>query len=193
MKRSSVRYGGVAFGAWMSLLPSIFAAPEAELPVSGYTPQVESDWSAVYYSSPPLLLGNDGSTATGGVRAWSLDGPQPLTEVSAWNFGRTKLVTTVYGIGERDLIVTIAQTDSVFHLLDAVGGSEIEDARKTALGDWSSLCAWKSPESGNQYIYLFGKDQGVQYLIRPKDQDPEMVEVGPGRLPLELNILLTSN
>ncbi|CZT44929.1 related to 3-phytase precursor [Rhynchosporium secalis] len=155
-----------------------------DLPISARTSVVDSDNSAVYHSSSnPLLLGNDGS-ATGGFRIWSLDGSSPLREVSAKATGRSKLVTTVYDIGKKDLIITISQPNSVLRVFDVNGFQEIKEAAKSALGDWSALCSWKSPKSGSQYFYLFGKKQVVQYLVRA-DESLEIFEVQTFNLPVE--------
>lgn len=166
---------GVILGG---LVSTISAAEEVALPVTAYTSPVESDWTAVYYSRSPLLLGNDGSTSTGGFHAWSLTSTTtPLTEVSARFTGRTKLVTTVYDVGKTDLIITIAQTDSLFRVFDAKTQEVIRGVEKEAIGDWSALCPWRSPKSGNQYLYLFGKKQARQYLVREKKRGFEIVEV----------------
>lgn len=175
---SFVRDVVVACGVLQSLVHCATAAPEVDLPISATTADVESDISAVYYSSRPLLLGNDGSAATGGFHAWSLDSnASTLPEVSAKTGGRSKLVAAVYDVGKKDLIVTIAMPDSVLRVFDAEGkGAQV--AEKKAIGDWSALCPWKSAQSGNQYFYLFGKKQAVQYLVRKKEKKVEIVEVG---------------
>lgn len=162
------------------LLSSITAeTPSTNLTISAKTSEVESDSTAIYHSSEPLLLGNDGLAATGGFHVFSLelDSNSTLTQTTSKTPGRTKLLATVYGVGDKDLILTIAQPDSVIRAFDLDGFEEVEEARKTALGDWSALCTWKSAASGNQYFYLFGKKQVVQYLIRKDDDDLETVEV----------------
>lgn len=175
---SFVRDVAVACGVLQSLAQCAAAAPEVDLPISALTADVESDISAVYYSSRPLLLGNDGSAATGGFHAWSLDSnASTLPEVSAKTGGRSKLVAAVYDVDDKDLIVTIAMPDSVLRVFDAEG-KRAQVAEKKAIGDWSTLCPWKSAESGNQYFYLFGKKQAVQYLIRKGEKKVEVVDVG---------------
>jgi 3-phytase len=167
----------VGCGVLQTLVYLASAAHEVDLLVSARTSEVESDNSAVYYSSRPLLLGNDGSAATGGFHVWSLDSTSPLREVSVKTPGRSKIVATVYDIGKKDLIITIAQPESVFRVFDVKDLKEIKEAQKTAIGDWSALCTWKSSESGNQYFYIFGKKQAVQYLIRYKKERFEIIEV----------------
>lgn len=174
---SFVRDVVVACGVLQTLVHCAATALQVDLPISASTADVESDNTAVYYSSRPLLLGNDGSAATGGFHVWSLDSnTSTLPEVSAKTGGRSKLVGTVYDVGKKDLIITIAMPDSVLRVFDAEGkGSQV--AEKKAIGDWSALCPWKSAESGNQYFYIFGKKQAVQYLIRPRGKKIEVVEV----------------
>lgn len=174
---SFVRDVVVACAALQTLVHCVDAAPEVDLPISATTADVDSDNTAVYYSSHPVLLGNDGSAAAGGFHAWSLgSNASKLPEVSAKTGGRSKLVGTVYDVGKKDLIITIAMPDSVLRVFDAEGkGAQV--AEKKAIGDWSALCPWKSAESGNQYFYMFGKKQAVQYLIRQKEKRVEVVEV----------------
>ncbi|KAL2016674.1 hypothetical protein VTK56DRAFT_3176 [Thermocarpiscus australiensis] len=59
------------------------AAIDAAAPVSALTSAIESDWTSVYYFDTPLLLGNDGSAATGGWLAWNLHSATPLTNAHA--------------------------------------------------------------------------------------------------------------
>lgn len=174
---SFVRDVVVACSVLQTLVHCAVAAPEVDLPISVSTADVESDNTAVYYSSHPLLLGNDGSAATGGIHAWSLDSnASVLPEVSSKTGGRSKLVAAMYDVGKKDLIATIAMPDSVLRVFDAEGkGAQV--AEKKAIGDWSALCPWKSDKSGNQYLYMFGKKQAVQYLIRKREKKIEVVEV----------------
>jgi 3-phytase len=161
-------------------------APEAELPISARTAdEVASDWSAVYYShsssSLPLLLGNDKGAASGGICAWALDlesSNATLPAVALQTPGRTKVLTTVYGVGYRDLVVTVADPDSIVRLFDASTLEVVDNSLKKVLGAWSALCSWRSPVSGEQYLYLFGKKQGIQFLLRAVDQGGfELVEI----------------
>lgn len=125
-----------------------------------------------------LLLGNDGSAATGGYRAWSLfDDVESLKEVGRRTPGRTKVVGVAYGVAEKKLIITIAAPDSIIRLFNIDGLEEIPSGQNKALGDWSALCTWRSPDSGSQYFYLFGKKQAMQFVIREKNSEFEILEV----------------
>jgi 3-phytase len=140
---------------------------------------IESDWTAVYYSdTQPVLLGNDGGTSTGGFHAFDLNANTPIPALNSVAVGRTKVVNAVYNVGckGKDYALTIAQPDSIIRVFELPGLVEREDARITALGDWSALCSWKS-DAGNQYTFLFGKKQGIQFLVRDKKKSVELVEV----------------
>lgn len=156
---------------------SFAKAVEVDVKVDAYTSEVESDWTAVYYSdSKPLLIGNDGGPDKGGFHVYNLNSKSPLQEVTARTPGRSKLVTTVYDIDDKDILVTIAQPDSVLRAYEMPKFEQIEDADFKVLGDWSALCSWKSP-AGNDYVYLFGKGQAVQLLLRETKKSLEFVEV----------------
>ncbi len=173
-----------ALAAWPG---AASAAVDVTVPVSALTADVESDWTAVYYSrSKPLLLGNDGAAATGGFHAWNLDTDTPLAQVHAEVTGRTKLVAAVYGVGGKDLAVTIAQPDSLLRVFELPAFKPVKDAEFSVLGDWSALCPWKA-DSGNQYLYLFGKRQAIQFLIRKSKNSIEIVQAS-----FTSSLLLTS-
>ncbi len=144
------------------------ATPDVSVNVTAFTAEFESDWSTVYSLSngPPLLLGNDASADKGGFRAYSAGLQLPLEEVASRVTGRTKLVATVYDVGGKDLAITIAQPTSLLRVFELPSFNEVPSAAHKQLGDWSALCSWKS-RSGNQYLYLFGKNQAVQYLLQP--------------------------
>lgn len=162
------------------------AALEVDLPISARTGEVESDFTAVVYDAArPLLVGNDGGASTGGFHLFDLDSGTSLPETKHETPGRTKLVTTVYGIGEKDLVVTIAQPDSYFRLYDASTAEQIGGPIARTLGDWSALCAWKSQRSGEQYLYLFGKHQAVHFLLREGNGTAEIVEIQTFDTPVE--------
>ena len=153
---------------------------ELELNVTAYTSGlIESDWTAVYYSdSAPLLISNDGGTATGGFHTWDINGDVPLEALSSLFTGRTKLLATVYDVAGRDYLVSIPQTTSVMSAYELPGVDKVEGAEYSALGDWSAICTWKS-QSANDYIYVFGKNEAFQLLIREKGDSVEFVEVAP--------------
>ncbi|KAI9158077.1 3-phytase [Paramyrothecium foliicola] len=190
--QTSIRYamaiavGLVAFLA-LSLQPWLSkAAPvELQLNVTAVTGDVESDWTSVYYSTAePLLLGNDGTPDRGGFHAFSLDAGSPLPEASAVAVGRTKLATAVHGVGGKDYALTIAQPDSIIRAYELPGLQQVGGVEFKALGDWSALCSWKS-RTGNQYLYLFGKKQGVQYLVQSGEEHLEVVEIQSFPVPFE--------
>lgn len=169
-----------------STLSAQVAAVDVEVPVSALTSAFESDWTSVFYGEKPLVLGNDGTAAAGGWRAFDLNSATPLTETHAETPGRrTKLVTAIHGRDDDHktvgLAVSIAQPDSILRAWELPDFKEVESAETKVLGDWSSLCAWKSP-SGGDYIYLFGKKEAKVFFIR-KDrdehdyEDAEFVEV----------------
>lgn len=133
-------------------------APEVELPITARSKEVESDWTAVAYNrNAPFLVGNDGGAASGGLHVFELNNSNPLPEVKHVTPGRSKLVAVAHGVGMKDLILTIAQTDSYFRVYDAATVEQLGEPISLTLGDWSSLCTWKSQASGETYVYLFGK------------------------------------
>lgn len=179
-----MRFARRFLGAILLASGYVQAAPEGDLPIAARTADtVASDWSALYYSnglSAPLLIGNDKGAASGGIRAWALEMSNGtfLPAVAHQTLGRTKVLATVYGVGDRDLVVTVADPDSVVRIFDAATLDVADDSLKTVLGAWSALCAWRSPVSGEQYLLLFGKGEGVQFLLRATDHDDlELVEV----------------
>lgn len=192
------------FGTLLSALQHVNAAPEADLSITARTVEtVASDCSAVYYAnstiSSPLLIGNDKGAASGGLRAFALEPDAnngTLAQTAHRTPGRTGVLTTVYGVGEWDLVITIASPDSLARLYDAdtlepVGGGD--GALTKVLGAWSALCAWKSSESGEQYVYLFGKGLGIQFLLRSTDDGTfELVEVQTFDTPVEASACAVS-
>ncbi|KAJ6445137.1 PhyL [Purpureocillium lavendulum] len=168
------------------------AATSIAVNVSAITDTVTSDWTATFYATrEPLLLGNDGAPDTGGIRAYSLDSTPPLREHASVVVGRTKLVTVVYDVGGKDLAITIAQPDSIMRVFELPELVPINDAQHELLGDWSALCAWKS-KTGNQYVYLFGKHQAVQLLLRTKHGKTNIVEVQTFGVPFEASSCATA-
>lgn len=149
-----------------------------DLPVNVVTSgEIESDWSTVYYSDDtPLLIGNDGGASTGGFHAWNLTGEGVLEPEFSLFTGRTKLVSTLYEIGGNDYLVSIPQTTSVMSLYSFPDLVKVEGAEYLALGDWSAMCSWKS-RANNDYLFLFGKTEGIQFLIREGDESMEILRV----------------
>ncbi|KAF2973196.1 hypothetical protein GQX73_g322 [Xylaria multiplex] len=175
-------------------LPALLAVGQAflgtaisyDLPVAARIDGFESDSTAVIYNKThPVLIGNDGGAASGGFHAFAINNSGSLTETKHETPGRTKLVTTAHGVGGRDLIITIAQPDSFFRLYDANTIEQIGEPLARTLGDWSALCVWRSESSGEQYLYLFGKKQAVQFLLRPSHGSIEIVEIQTFETPVE--------
>ncbi|KAK5627479.1 hypothetical protein RRF57_003194 [Xylaria bambusicola] len=161
-------------------------ATSLDLPIAARIDGIESDFTTVVYNKTcPLLIGNDGGAATGGFRTFVINNGTQLVETTHKTPGRTKLVATAYGVGGRDLIVTIAQPDSFFRLYDASTIEQIGQPITRTLGDWSALCVWKSQGSGGQYLYLFGKKQAVQFLLREAGTSLEIVEIQTFETPIE--------
>ena len=153
-------------------LPFAQAQEEVEAVISARTDDIESDWSAIYYGTTPLLVGNDGTAGSGGFRTWELDSATPMVEVVKQTPGRTKLVTSVYNVTGHDYLITIDAPQSILAAYDYGQLEGEKKASKKALGDWSALCPWKS-QAGNQYVYLFGKKQAVQFLLRNVEGEVE--------------------
>ncbi|KAJ1329256.1 3-phytase [Microdochium nivale] len=168
-------------------------APEVELPITARSKEVESDWTAVAYNrNAPFLVGNDGGAASGGLRVFELNDSNPLPEIKHVTPGRTKLVTVAHGVGKKDLILTIAQTDSYFRIYDAATLEQLGEPTALTLGDWSSLCTWKSQASGETYVYLFGKGQARIFLLRPLRDSHELVEIQSFDTPVEASACAVS-
>ncbi|KAI0914187.1 hypothetical protein F4823DRAFT_393475 [Ustulina deusta] len=157
-----------------------------DLPIAARIDDIDSDFTAtVYNKTGPVLIGNDGGAKSGGFRAFAINNGTYLTETKHEVPGRTKLVATVHGVGGRDLIVTIAQPDSFFRLYDASTVEQIGEPLARTLGDWSALCAWRSQTSGEQYLYLFGKKQAIQFSLRAAYQSVQIVEIQTFETPVE--------
>ncbi|GAP90962.1 putative 3-phytase precursor [Rosellinia necatrix] len=165
-----------------------------DLPIGPRISGIESDFTAVVYDKiHPIIIGNDGGAASGGFHSFTTSNGSYLTETHHQTPGRTKLVTTAYGLGERDVIVTIAQPDSFFRLYDAATIQQIGEPLARTLGDWSALCTWRSRASGEQYLYLFGKNQAIQLLIRAANESIEIVEVQTFKTPVEASSCAVSS
>ncbi|KAI0411614.1 hypothetical protein F5X98DRAFT_44331 [Xylaria grammica] len=165
-----------------------------DIPIAARIGGIESDFTTlVYNKTGPVLIGNDGGAASGGFHAFAIDDGGRLTETKHETPGRTKLVTTAYGVGGRDLIITIAQPDSFFRLYDAGTVEQVGEPLTRTLGDWSALCAWRSQSSGEQYLYLFGKKQVVQFLLRVAHGSIEIVEIHTFDTPVEASSCAVSS
>lgn len=137
----------------------------------------EADNTAFYYSSSPLLVANDGSAANGGFRTFDAQKRSGWPENIHLKTGRSKVALPISNVDGRDIVVTIAATDSTMRVFDAQNFSELVEARKFILGDWSTLCSWRSTSSGNLYLFLFGKKMTVQLLVRSYRRKIQFLEV----------------
>ncbi|KAI1749733.1 phytase [Xylaria castorea] len=165
-----------------------------DIPIASRINGIESDFTTIVYDkTSPALIVNDGGAATGGFHIFAIGNGGDLTETKHETPGRTKLITTVYDIDGKDLIVTIAQPDSLFRLYDANTGEQVGAPLSRTLGDWSALCTWKSQSSGEQYLYLFGKRQAVHLLIRATNGPIEIVEVQTFATPVEASSCAVSS
>ncbi|KAK9260176.1 hypothetical protein V1519DRAFT_485133 [Lipomyces tetrasporus] len=153
---------------------ALAVVPVTDISISALTPEIESDSAAIYYGRNPedsLLLGNDGSAATGGFRAWDL-----LSSTTALLVRRSRC--PAFRRRRDGLVVSLASPDSVIRVFDVGDGlKEIYEARKKVLGDWSALCTWKSQRNPNflsaleasscavspfaDVIYFAGEDNAV--------------------------------
>ncbi|TPX11295.1 uncharacterized protein E0L32_001113 [Thyridium curvatum] len=158
------------------------AAVEVSANVTVFPGKVKSDSTAILYADQqPLVLGNDGTAHGGGFHVYDLGARSEVTSVYT---GRTKLVTTVQNVNGRHWAVTIAQPDSVMRVFELPAVRRVESADFKSLGDWSALCGWKS-KTGNQYVYLFGKKEAVEFLVQPAGEDVKLVEVQRFPVPFE--------
>ena len=165
---------------WVLASLSFVHAQDANITLVPAATEFEADNTVFYYSSLPLLLANDGSAADGGFRAFNVSKSMPFAQKSHQKTGRSKVVVPVYDVGGRDVFVTIAAPDSIFRVFDAKAITELPNARKKVLGDWSTLCVWRNSGSGNSYLFLFGKKQVVQLLVRNQWKDVQILEVRSG-------------
>jgi 3-phytase len=164
------------------------AAAVLQLNISAITSgTIESDWTTTYHPknkrSPSLLITNDGGASTGGYHVFDIDNgesdsPSPLEAVKDQFTGRNKLVSTIYDIDGKDYLVSIPKTTSIFSFHELPSFTKKQDVQlDSALGDWSALCPWSSA-TGNTYLFLLGKREGIQYLVRKKKHgEVQLMEV----------------
>ncbi|KAF2788243.1 thermostable phytase [Melanomma pulvis-pyrius CBS 109.77] len=130
-----------------------------------------------YYSTPPQLL-----TTGHGFRAFNLIDTVPLPLISHQNFRRSNRIVPICNIGDRDLFVLVDNTESTLRVLDARTTQEILSASKMGFGGISApiLCMWQSNDSGNSYLFLFGKFKVVHMLVKSRwRHDIQMLETFP--------------
>ena len=158
------------------------AVPLVSLPILASTVNVESDKVFFRYSPKPQLIGNDGSAENGGFHVYNIE-KKTLPEAWAKITGRTKVVSAVYGVNKKDYLVTFSTPEHTLRFFDLVSKKEI--ISKFILAEFSALCGWRSPVTGEQYIYLFGKKQVRMYLLQTRKSEFEVVEVTSFVLPIE--------
>jgi 3-phytase len=130
------------------------------------------------YSKTPFLVVNDGSAADGGFRTFAVSKSTPFKEKSHQKSGRSKVAVLVYSIVDgRDVILNTPAPDSLIRVFDAESGKRIDSNDQKQLGDWSAACVWRSQKSGESYMFLFGKKIVVQFLVRDRKKDVEIIEV----------------
>lgn len=165
--------------SWLGLLLPIVAAQVANvtLTLTPTTTDFDTDNTAFIYSRSPLLIGNDGSAADGGLRVFGVANSTRFEQKAQRKTGRSKVVVPVYDVGGRDVVVNIPAPDSVFRVFDAWSLEEVESGERKKLGDWSTACVWRSRGSGENYMFLFGKRMVVQFLVREQRGNVEILEV----------------
>jgi len=170
-----------------SLEPTLKSAlPSVSLAILASTVNVESDKVFFYYASSPQLIGNDGSAENGGFHVYDIKDTKSATSLpQAWATitGRTKVVSAVYGVNSKDYLVTFSTPEHTLRFYDLK--SKKEKVSKFILAEFSALCTWRSPDTGEQYLYLFGKKQVRMYLLQPKRSLFEVLEVTSFVLPIE--------
>jgi 3-phytase len=164
----------------LSWAPALLALASAQVTSIALVPTAagfEGDNANFVYGRSPLLVSNDGSAADGGFRTFSVANSLSFKETTHQKTGRSKIAVPVHDIGGRDLVINIPAPDSLIRLFDAQTGKKVDSNDKRILGDWSTACVWRSQESGESYMFLFGKKKVVQFLVRNKKKDVEVLEV----------------
>ncbi|CAI6334343.1 unnamed protein product [Periconia digitata] len=166
---------------------SVASAQNANITLAPAATGFEADGASFYYASNPLVLANDGSAADGGFRVFNAGANSSWSQTSHLKTGRSKIITPVYDVGGRDLLLNIPAPDSVLRAFEVSenGVAGVEQARKKFLGDWSTLCVWRSAKSGENYGFLFGKKQVVQFLVRGTENSTEILEIQTFPIPIE--------
>lgn len=165
---------------WAAICSPTVFAKNATITLTPAATGFDSDNAAWIYAASPVLLANDGSAADGGFRTFSTSNSTVSTtfiERSHVRTGRTKIAVPVYDVGGRDIIFNVPSPNSVIRAYDVATGEEVAGSRKYQLGDWSVARVWRSQESGENYVFLFGKKLVVQFLIRDGEDDLEILEV----------------
>ncbi|KAL4744117.1 hypothetical protein BDV11DRAFT_201531 [Aspergillus similis] len=166
------------FGLVLGLGVAGLAVPSADLSISSISTEVDSDQSTVCYGTVrPILFGNDGGAASGGICGFDLL-DQDLAQTLQVTAGRTKVVGVLYDIGKRGRCTCLQSIIRVWNIGDDSTLTAIPGAERKALGNWSALCTWQARGgAGGSYFYLSGKKQAMQFLVREGNYTESEVEV----------------
>ncbi|CAO2647208.1 Nn.00g081300.m01.CDS01 [Neocucurbitaria sp. VM-36] len=170
---------------WASAVASFAAAQNANVTLVPAATGFESDNTGFVYGRSPVLVANDGSAADGGFRMFAVSKSTPFKQSTHQETGRSKIAVPVHGVGGQDVIINIPAPDSLIRIFDAQTGKKVDSNDKKQLGDWSTACVWQSQKSGEKYLFLFGKKMVVQFLVRNKGNDVEILEVQTFPVPIE--------
>ena len=163
--------------AWTSFVFSAVTAQNANVTLVPAATDFDGDNTAFIYGRSPLLVSNDGSAADGGFRTFSVSKKTPFKQSAHLKTGRSKIAVPVYDVAGRDVIINIPAPDSLIRVFDAATGAKIDSNDKKQLGDWSTACVWRSQASGYNYLFIFGKQMVVQFVVRGDKKNVEMLEV----------------
>jgi 3-phytase len=180
---------------WASTFLALVQAQAANITLIPVSASFDGDNTGFLYARSPLLLANDGSAADGGFRTFAVSKSAPVKQATHQKTGRSKVVVPVHDIGGRDLIINIPAPDSLIRVFDAETGRKVDSNDKKQLGDWSSACVWRSPKSGESYLFLFGKKTVVQFIVRSQKKGVEILEVrwSQSKLDSYTNFLIDPN
>jgi 3-phytase len=162
---------------WASAFLATVTAQSANLTLAPVATGFKDENTGFIYGRSPILVANDKSADDGGFRTFAVSKSSTFKQITHEKTGRSKVVVPVHDIGGRDLIINIPSPDSLIRVLDAQTGKKVDSNDKVQLGDWSTACVWRSQKSGESYVFLFGKSKVVQFLVRDKKKDVEIVEV----------------
>lgn len=152
--------------------------PSVSLPILATTPNVESDKVVFSYGRKPFFIGNDGSADLGGIHVFDITQSQRKTpEIYSKVTGRTKVLSAVYSVDGENYIVTFSTPEHLLRSYELPSGKEAKSATKFILAEFSALCSWRSPETNAVYIFLFGKKEVHQYLLKEGKDGFEAVKV----------------
>ncbi|KAH3965906.1 hypothetical protein HBH51_146780 [Parastagonospora nodorum] len=170
---------------WVSTVFAVASAQSVNLTLVPVATGFKDENTGFVYGGSPILVANDKSADDGGFRTFAVAPPPIFKQIAHQKTGRSKVVVPVHDIGGRDLIINIPSPDSLIRVFDTKTGKKVDSNDKIQLGDWSTACVWRSQKSGASYLFLFGKSKVVQFLIRDKKKDVEIVEVQTFPVPIE--------